>query len=510
MFTALKSRLDHVTQKISDVLRRVPVLGGFLRWREKHRRGAVAIFVIVAHLLGALTSLQALMGTRTPQGTIAWVVSLNTFPYVAVPAYWIFGGSKFEAYIAARRDDEASIAQEKEHVLEQFRKRNDNPDAAQERNQFITSLTGLPPTAGNRAELLIDGQATFKSIFEGMRQARDYVLIQFYIIRDEGIGEEFRNNIAACNARGVKVYVLYDDMGCDDLSAKYIKEVKASGAQMLAFNTLTENIGRSQLNFRNHRKAVIIDGVTAWVGGINVGDEYLGRDPEVGPWRDTFIKIEGPVVQAIQLTFREDWHWASKENLALNTSPAASSAAGPLVIASIPSGPADKVETCTLLHLHLLNSAKKRIWIASPYFVPDEQFVSALRLAALRGVEIKIIVPDKSDGKLVDLSGWSFVTDLGKSNVQFYRYTHGFMHQKVMLIDDDTSTVGTANFDNRSFRLNFEHTIAVFDAGFAGQIKTMLEKDLAHSRLVGLKEPESKGFWWQLSTRAARLLSPVQ
>lgn len=502
--------LKRLQCRFSSFCDQLPVVGRFFRWRRRHRKTTVALFLLMAHIAGALTSVQAVMRTRTSQGTIAWVVSLNTFPYLAVPAYWIFGGNKFEAYVAARRSDLGETRQETADYLEKLRQRKWSAEGDSVRGRLLSRLTGLPATVGNDAELLMDGKATFESIFEGLSGAKDYVLLQFYIIREEGIGEEFKANLKACAARGVRVYLLYDDMGCEDLPDNYLKELRESGIIVKAFNTLDENLGRSQLNFRNHRKTVVVDGHAAWVGGINVGDEYLGRDPEVGPWRDTFIKLRGPVVQSVQLTFAEDWHWASKEILTLNREPQAAPGGISRQVASLASGPADPLETCTLFHLHLINAAQKRLWIATPYFIPDEQFLSALHLAALRGVDVRILVPEKSDGTMVNLSGWSFVEDLARSGIRFYRHQPGFMHQKVMLVDDESCTVGTANFDNRSFRLNFELTIAVIDRDFSLRVAEMLEKDLANSRLVTPEEVKAKGFWWQFAVRAARMLSPVQ
>lgn len=510
MIRKFQQNMMSLHRHVRDFCDGVPVLGQLLRWRRKHRKTAVALFLLIAHTAGALTSVQAVMRTRTSQGTIAWVVSLNTFPYLAVPAYWIFGGNKFEAYVAARRSDLGDTREETAEYIEKLRQRNLSTEEDSLRGRLLSRLTGMPVTLGNEAELLVDGKATFESIFEGLRGAKEYVLLQFYIIREKGIGEEFKANVKACAARGVRVYLIYDDMGCEELSEKYLDDLRGSGIIVKAFNTLDENLGRSQLNFRNHRKTVIVDGNAAWVGGINVGDEYLGRDPEVGPWRDTFIKLQGPVVQSIQLTFAEDWHWASKEILSLNREPQAAPGNIQRQVAALASGPADPLETCTLFHLHLINAARKRLWIATPYFIPDEQFLSALHLAALRGVDVRILVPEKSDGTMVNLSGWSFVEDLSRTGIRFYRHQPGFMHQKVMLVDDESCTVGTANFDNRSFRLNFEMTIAVFDRDFSLRVAEMLEKDFANSRLVAPEELKAKGFWWQFSVRAARMLSPIQ
>lgn len=470
----------------------------------------VTSIVILAHLAGALSSVQAVMETRTAQGAIAWVVSLNTFPYLAVPAYWVFGRSKFSGYVSARRAQHGHLDQRSRDYIETLKHRGLLAEPNRDQALLVEKLAKLPATQGNDAELLIDGEATFRSIFAGIDAAEEYILVQFYILRDDAVGRDLRQRLVAKARGGVQVYVLYDEVGSGDLSRTYAPELVAAGAQILPFNSTQGATNRFQLNFRNHRKIVIVDGRHAWVGGHNVGDEYLGRDPKFGRWRDTHVRLEGPAVAGVQISFAEDWHWAAGTIPSLNWEPRPADTGRSVAMLCLPSGPDDPLETCTLFNLHAINSATRRLWIASPYFVPDEQFISALQLAALRGVDVRIIVPDRSDNKLVELSGWSYVEELDRVGIKFYRHQQGFMHQKVMLIDDDACTIGTANFDNRSFRLNFEITMAIRDRAFAGEVGRMLEHDLSESRLVSVSEVRDRGFWSRFVIRAARLMAPVQ
>jgi len=365
-------------------------------------------------------------------------------------------------------------------------------------------------TRGNDAELLVDGDATFKSIFEGIEQAKEYVLVEFYIIRKDNTGGELKRRLVEKARQGVRVYVLYDEVGSPDLIESSLTELRDAGVDVRRFNTTQGRANRWQLNFRNHRKIVVVDGQTAWIGGLNVGDEYLGRDPTIGAWRDTHVKVTGPVVQGVQVAFLEDWHWASQQLLKLNWDPQQSPSGARRVALSLPTGPADSLETCTLFFLNAINAATNRLWLASPYFVPDEQFVSALQLAALRGVDVRVLLPDKTDNKLVQLSGWSYLDELEKVGIKVYRYQKGLMHQKVTFIDDLYCTIGTANFDNRSFRLNFEITMAFADAEFAGQVRRMLEQDFADAKPVKAQELKDRGFWFRFSVRCARLMAPIQ
>ena len=487
-----------------------PRLYRLASWVKRRRRRLTLLFVVTAHVVGALTSVRAIMETRTAQGAVAWAISLNTMPYVAVPAYWVFGRSDFNGYVTARRDH----GEELQSFWNSFNGTLTARDLIydpERSDPFVTeALAKMPATKGNDAELLIDGDATFKSIFEGIARAKDYVLVQFYIIRDDSVGQELRDALVERARAGVRCHLLYDEIG-SRLPKAYLKSLRDAGVDVRKFNTTQGKANRFQLNFRNHRKIVVVDGREAWVGGLNVGEEYKGLDPKFGFWRDTHMRVMGPVVQCVQIAFAEDWHWAAKSVLHdLNWDPQPAPTGGKIGMLCLPSGPVDPLETCTLFFLHAINSAEKRLWIASPYFVPDEQFISALQLAALRGVDVRIIIPDEADSALVQLSAWSYMKDLEKVGITVYRYTKGFLHHKVMVVDDQYCTVGTANFDNRSFRLNFEITMGIADLDFTSQVAAMLEEDMANSRIATLSELEERSFFYRLGVRAARLTAPVQ
>jgi cardiolipin synthase len=480
------------------------------RWIRSRRRRLITVFVLLSHILGALTSVNAVMQVRTSQGAIAWAVSLNTLPYVAVPAYWVFGRSDFKGYVTLRRTYRAELSDFWETFESTLRERDLVVDPDRGSPLVTERLAKLPATVGNDAELLIDGEATYQSIFEGIARAKDYVLVQFYIIRDDSVGRELRDTLVERARAGVRCHLLYDEIG-SKLSASFKKPLLDAGVEVLPFNTTQGDTNRFQLNFRNHRKIVIVDGLEAWVGGLNVGEEYKGLDPKIGDWRDTHLRMAGPVVQCVQVSYVEDWHWATKKRLTdLNWDPVPAASGVSRAMACIPTGPVDELETATLFFLNAINNAEKRLWIASPYFVPDKQFISALQLAALRGVDVRIIVPDKADNALVNLSSWTFVPELQKVGIKVYRHEKGFMHQKVTVIDDQYCTVGTANFDNRSFRLNFEITIGFRDVDFTSQVANMLAADMADSRLVKAGEYQAKSKWFQFWSRVSRLAAPVQ
>jgi cardiolipin synthase A/B len=469
----------------------------------------IALIITMFHVLGLLSSLHAVMNTRTEQGTIAWAVSLNTFPYLAVPAYWVLGRSRFQGYVSARRENMEEIAGVTRGAVAAVGPFEIPEAEVVPAARAAQRLAGIPYLRGNALELLVNGEATFQSIFQGIESARDYVLVEFYIVHDDGIGRDLKAHLIERAKAGVKVRFLYDEVGSHDLPGTYVADLRAAGVEVHEFHTRKGPRNRFQLNFRNHRKIVVVDGRVAWVGGHNVGDEYLSRDPKIGPWRDTHVRIEGPAALGAQLAFAEDWHWAAGGPLDLRWDPTPS-ASGNVPVLIVPSGPADKLETANLMVIHAIHSARERIWIASPYFVPDKPVTDALQLAGLRGVDVRILIPDKPDNLLVGLAAYTYLGEASLTGVKFYRYTAGFNHEKVMLIDGAFSTIGTANFDNRSFRLNFEITSVVADPSFAAQVERMFEADFSKSRVMAPDEFDHKPWWFQFAARLARLTGPIQ
>jgi cardiolipin synthase len=246
------------------------------------------------------------------------------------------------------------------------------------------------------------------------------------------------------------------------------------------------------------------------MGGINVGDEYMGRSKKFGHWRDTQVELRGPCVAAVELSFLQDWHWATGKMLGLPVVPPPIEAQGHATAIIIPSGPADEIRTCTLMLLGAISMAKRRLWIASPYFVPDETVYDALQLAALRGVDVRIMLPAMPDHLLVYLAAFSYLESAEAVGVKFYRYHSGFLHQKVLLVDDDLAGVGSVNLDNRSMLLNFELTAFFADPAFAAKMAEMLEKDFAHCERATPGDLHKRGLFFRFSVRIARLFSPIE
>jgi len=484
-------------------------LGSWLLRRGAGRsRRALVTIAVLAHLAGVVSSLDALMSTRTPQGAVAWIVSLNAMPYVAVPAYWVFGRNEFRGYVIARRDLESTLAlaqQDKVHELWSHRYLAPQPD---KHLQGVEQLAKWPFLDGNEVELLIDGEATFDSIFEGIEAAERYLLVQFYIVRDDRLGGELQRRLVERAQAGVEVYFLYDEIGSYQLPDSWLQTLREAGVKVSRFHSTRGPGNRFQLNFRNHRKIVVADGEAGWVGGLNIGDEYLGRDEAFGPWRDTHLRIDGPAALALQSVFTEDWHWATDEILDLPWRPRAPPEEGvPVLI--LPSGPADRFETASLMIQQAVHSADRRIWVSSPYFVPDEGVQGMLKLAALSGVDVRVLIPERTDSIFTHYAAYAFLGPLLDAGVRVYRYQEGFLHGKSFLVDESGAAVGTVNLDNRSFRLNFEVTALVMDDNFAAEVAVMFEDDFARSREMTIDDVIDRPFWHRVASRAAYLLAPV-
>jgi cardiolipin synthase len=473
--------------------------------------GMLAVGASLLHLAGAGAAVHVLMCGRTSQGTIAWMLSLIVLPYLALPLYLIVGGHKFRAYVDAKRSHKAASHALVHGLLLDEAKGAPPIEGLAADLVALQALGGMAFTRGNDARLLINGEATFAAIFAGIDEAERYVLVQFFIIRDDGVGRALQQRLIAKAQAGVAVYLLFDDYGAGGLPATYLEALRAAGVRVSAFNGPRSGgwlMRRLRLNFRNHRKLVVVDGRKAWVGGHNVADEYLGKNPKLSPWRDTHVEVTGPCVVGCQLSFAEDWYWATRDMPELDWR-FQRSAAGDKAVLVLPSGPADVLDTCALAFCQAIERARRRVWIVSPYFVPDDAVLAALQLAALRGVDVRVLLPARPDHLLVWLAGFSFLDETDGVGVKIHHYQQGFLHQKVTLVDDDLASVGTANFDNRSFVINFEVTLFFADRPFAAEVERMLDADFALSRRITAADLQRRPLYFRVAARICRLLAPL-
>ena len=471
-------------------------------WLSDIDLAAIAIYTAAVQVLAIIAALEAVLKTRTAQGALAWSLSLMLMPTLMLPLYWIFGRRKFRGYAKARRISKFGLHAPRRALQAQ------SPHQLNNAQRVLERIAQMPYTRGNDVQLLVDGEQVFATLFETIDNARHYILLEYYIVRDDDIGTQLHDKLIAKVREGVTVLFLYDEVGSFQLGRRYIKSLIAGGVDIRPFHTTKGPRNRLQLNFRNHRKIVVVDGVVGMLGGSNIGDEYLDKHPVLTPWRDTSLHLRGPAVHALQLTFLEDWYWACELVPKLQWQLPAEAPGGIDALVA-PSGPADQMETCLLLFQQLALQARTRLWIVSPYFVPDASIINALQLAALRGVDVRILLPEKPDKRLVWLSSFASLDEVQGTGVKVYRYQAGFLHQKVWLVDDDCALIGTANLDNRSFRLNFEIGVVVNDRAFAAKVEAMLMADFSRSKLLERGEIDKRGWWFRLAVRCAYLLAPI-
>jgi cardiolipin synthase len=460
---------------------------------------------VLFYLLAAICAVREVMVSRTSQGSIAWLISLALLPFPTVLIYFIVGWKHFDDY---------ALLQARGSRLTRAGRSRGMPLVDEACNAAWPVLSGvaqLPFLTGNEATLLIDGQATFDSIFAGIDSAKRYLLVQFYIVRADDLGKILADKLIARAQAGVSVRLLYDDVGSVGLPHSYLERLRSAGVKVAGFNNrhpFLRFYGPTRINYRNHRKIVVADGLEAWVGGHNVGVEYLGRDKRFGRWRDTQVAVKGPAALACALVFREDWQWATGEELPTDI-PEAIDRPGDQPVLVMPTGPADRLEDCAIAFTDVISRAKKRIWIVSPYFVPDLDVRTALYGAVLRGVEVRVLLPHKPDHMLVWHASNAHANLMVERGIHIYRYTDGFLHEKIILIDDEIAGVGTVNFDNRSFAINFELTLWFTSQQMISDIEAMLTIDFTNARQTTLEDVRALPLYRRFVGQAAKLLSPM-
>ncbi len=471
----------------------------------------VTAIIILVHALGVWNAGHAVMNVRSSQGAIAWSLVLIAFPWIALPMYWVLGRWKFRGYMEAFHQVYSHFSTEILALYEAFLCYEKKPSKTwHSLHTLAQSLTEVGFTAHNSIRLLCDGEQTFSAMLTAIAQAQDYILLQTYILRDDPIGTDVQQALIDRAQQGVRVYLLYDAIGSHRLSKRYLRQLKESGIHVAAFRSTRGWRARFQINFRNHRKILIVDGQTGFVGGLNIGDEYLGKEARFGPWRDTHIQLWGPSVQCLQEVFCRDWYWSQRFAPEANWQATDPPDGKDQLALIFPSGPIEPIDDCTYLYCHLIHSARNRLWLASPYLVPSESVITALKTAAIRGVEVRILLPAHADHLLVYLSSFSYCSELQEAGISIYRYQPGFMHQKVVLVDDAIAAVGTVNLDNRSFRLNFEIMAFVDDLTFVEQVEAMLMQDFEQSCLVNFNSYKQHWVGFKLSVHIARLMAPLQ
>jgi cardiolipin synthase len=472
----------------------------------------IASGIVIAVQSCAIASVfHALRHVRTSQAAVGWTVALLTLPIVTLPLYWVFARHRFQGYREAIREvgarHERSVSAIRSALSTGLNERSTEGVTPLER---VADVLDTPITAGNDFELLVDGEATFEAIVKATQAAQRYIYISFFIIRDDHLGCRLAEALIERARAGVTIRILYDEVGSHRLGKDYLRRLREAGIEIRSFNTRQGWVNRFQINFRNHRKIVLIDGQYGIVGGLNVGNEYLGTAAGMEAWRDTAVLVRGPVARQVQAVFAGDYYWAVRHDLIEADWESPLSLFEVTVRGAVcATGPADVRPRATMMYAAAAEASRERLWISTPYLVPNEAVVVALHMAKARGVDVRIMIPDRADHFAVFLAGFYYEQELGEANIPVYRYKTGFLHQKCVLVDDELALIGSTNLDNRSLHLNFELMIACEGSKIVGDVTAMLERDFANSTLSNTGDAPARPWFQRAGTAVARLFSPV-
>ncbi|WP_027826406.1 cardiolipin synthase [Ligilactobacillus saerimneri] len=371
-------------------------------------------------------------------------------------------------------------------------------------------------TEHNYVEILTDGTEKFKVLLDDIRHAQNHVHIEYYTFYNDQIGNQVRAALEEVARRGVEVRVIYDSFGSRGTTHQFFKRLEALGGRAEPFfGTKKAPIHSPRLNYRDHRKIVVIDGRIGYIGGFNIGDQYLGRKPKFGYWRDTHLRVQGNAVIALQSRFLMDWN-ATVKNTRHNQQVSYQDQYFPLIsnvghtsMQIVSSGPDSEKEAIKLGYFKMINNARKYIYIQTPYLIPDDAIIEALMVAQMSGVEVRIMIPAFPDHPFVYRATEYYAKHLTDLGIKVYKYHHGFLHAKTVVVDDQVASVGSANLDFRSFKLNFEANAFLYGEQFAHQLKTIFEKDQEQAVLLTPEYFAKQSWWRKFKQEFSRLLSPI-
>ncbi|UHA71977.1 cardiolipin synthase [Paenibacillus sp. 481] len=471
------------------------------------------IILMIIYLFQIVTIV--LLEFKHPSKAVAWLLISFCFPLIGFVMYYFLA----QDYTARRRVRKRETwAGSNEHVYQLTRMQVVQESAqltnAEMRSQerlftLISSVSESPVTGCNKTTVLTNGQVTYESMLAAIREAKDHIHMEFYIMRDDAIGAVFQDALIAKAKAGVRVRIIVDGVGSMELRRKYLHKFRQAGVEFHWFLPLVVSFFRRRLNFRNHRKIVIVDGTIGFIGGLNIGDDYLGLNEKLGFWRDTHLRIEGDAVYTLQGVFLHDWAFVTKEIIVRRELFPPHACQAQEQVKMISSGPDKSWDAIQELFFSAITAAKYRVWMMTPYFIPDISILFALKTAAVSGIDVRIIIPGKSDSRLVDWASLSYVEELLQAGVRFYQYQKGFAHAKTLVMDRSLASVGSANMDMRSFFSNFEATAVLFDTATIDRVTEDFERDFADSVEIRYREFVQRSRKQRMTEAVVRLLSPL-
>ena len=451
---------------------------------------------------------------KDPTSTLAWICVLMFLPVIGLPLYLVFSQnisrrrifrlSKNEEYLSrkALKEQISAIecggyplsleAREREELL-----------------RFNLSYSGAYYTQDNAIDVLSDGEKLYADLTKSIAAARQEVNVESYILQDDEVGRGIIEVLTRKAREGVKVRLLMDAMGSNRIRGSRLADFKAAGGECGFFFDTGFRVLNLRLNYRNHRKIAVIDRSIAYVGGFNIGREYLGRDPKYGYWRDSHWKITGGAVRDLNTRFLFDWREATKENVSLHDVDYPPHYCGATGVQIVSGGPETKREELKVAYMKMITSARKNVYVQTPYFVPDQCILESLKMAAHSGVDVRLMIPNKCDNAFVQHVNMSCAAELLEAGGRVFLYDHGFIHAKTIVVDGEVSACGSANFDRRSFSLNFETNAFAYSREIAMRMEDLFKKDLQFSHELTKELYDSRGVFARIKESVARLLSAL-
>ncbi len=442
-------------------------------------------------LLAFILLLHILKERKSPPSTIAWLLAIILIPYIGVPLYIVFGGRKIKKTAQGKN---IVFHNEQQDLLQENNKNQDS-------NNIVCNI--FPLREGNNASLILSGEKTFQQLLQFIKTAKKSIYIATFILSNDDTGKEIIDLLTQKAREGLEICLLLDALGSHRISGDFLGEYKSAGGKYAFFMPMIHHPFRGRANLRNHRKMILID---FEIGGMNLSYEYLGSYSDPKRWKDISLSVEGPIVNDLYSVFRSDWKFATKEDLpSFKRGKKTKEYNNHIPLHLLPSGPDVEEDTLYDTIITSIFTAQKRIWIVTPYFIPDELLLKSICIAAKRNVDIRIIIPKVSNHRLADVVRRNYLREIQKAGAKIFLYKPGMVHGKVIIIDDSPAIIGSMNIDMRSFFLNFEIALFIYSKQIVSQLDSWINNLMKNSEL-GIKKTN---MFIEFIEGFVRLLSPL-
>jgi cardiolipin synthase len=459
-----------------------------------------------------------LIKKRHPVVAVAWCLVVLLVPMLGTLLFWAFGVTYLQRRVTRKTRQRQSLGAEHPPARREAKRGAGGPEQPPGADvsaptlplaDIALAVNAFPVSQGNSVQIYRETSEAFEAILDAIRGARHHVHLEYFIVRSDEAGRRLFDLLAEKARAGVEVRLMYDSAGSLWLSSRMLRPLVDAGGQVRDFLPINPLRSWLRLNLRNHRKITVVDGTIGFTGGMNIGDEYLGKSRRFGYWRDTMLRLEGPAVAGLARIFMEDWHYAASELLKEEPYFPIAPECGHAVVQVIDSGPEEETNSIREMYFAGILSARRRLWIASPYFVPDSGILDALRLARMRNVDVRFLGLLQPDHFIIYYAGRYYWADLLKMGVRVYQYARGMMHSKIMLVDDCWGMVSSANLDNRSMHLNCEAGCILYSRRLLDELEAHLIQDMEQSVVLDAETYANRSLLTQLTENACRLFSPI-